>query len=264
MTENPECCRIVLALDISPRSHAALELAAALATELDAELAGLFVEDADLLHLGSLPFAREIGLFSPVPRPLDVEQLELAFHREAEQVRSLLVKAAVQARLRWSFQVARGRIASALFALAAAPDLVVLGKRPRLGARPLGAMLGYVPKPAIGRGPVVAVYDGSPSGRHALNLAARMAHANGVELCLLLPAANDEAFLQLASEAAVQLKGAGSACSRLLSDDITEIAAASRHLNASVLVLTGDGRLRGGSGFATLLNDVDCPVLLVG
>ncbi len=263
MTETTSCGRIVLALDISPRSYAALELAAALAAELDAELTGLFVEDADLLHVGGLPFTREIGLFCPAPRPFDLRQLELALHREAEQARRLLIQAAARARLRWSFQVMRGRIASALFALAAGPDLVVLGKRPRVGVRPLRDTLVQRPARSAARGPVVAVYDGTPSGQRTLQLAAHLAHTREAELCLLLPAASDRAFVRLATAAAAQLQG-GPACTRLPGDDIAGIAAAARHLDAGVLVLNGDDRLRGGAGFATLLNEVDCPVLLVG
>ena len=33
---------------------------------------------------------------------------------------------------------------------------------------------------------------------------------------------------------------------------------------APVLVLNGDERFRGGEGFAILLNEIDCPVILVG
>lgn len=260
MVEKPERARIVLALDISPRSRAALTLAAALAAELDAELAGLFVEDIDLLHVGRLPFTREIGLLSAVSRPVEMAQVEQALRREAEQARRLLVEAAARASLRWSFQVARGRIASELFALAGEPDLIVLGKRARVGMRPLGATL----EPAMAvTGPVLAVYDGTPSGERALQLAARLARATGVELRLLLPTADDREFMRLANEATVRVGGAP-ACQRLIGAGVAAIAAAARHAAASVLVLNGDGRLRGGAGFATLLNEVDCPVVLVG
>src|SRR5512143_1804987 len=57
--ERPAGLRIWVALDESPRSAAALTAAADLAAGLDAELAGLFVEDISLQHLIGLPFARE-------------------------------------------------------------------------------------------------------------------------------------------------------------------------------------------------------------
>src|SRR5574340_1517131 len=46
--ERPAGLRIWVALDASPRSTAALTAAVARAAELDAELAGLFVEDVNL------------------------------------------------------------------------------------------------------------------------------------------------------------------------------------------------------------------------
>ena len=49
--------RILVALDASASGRAALAGAAALAAELQAELLGLFVEDANLLRLASLPFS---------------------------------------------------------------------------------------------------------------------------------------------------------------------------------------------------------------
>ncbi|MBK7177644.1 MAG: universal stress protein [Chloroflexi bacterium] len=52
--------RILVALDASPHSLAALEAAIDLAERLDAELQGLFVEDINLLRLAQLPFAREL------------------------------------------------------------------------------------------------------------------------------------------------------------------------------------------------------------
>ena len=48
--------RVVVALDSSPQSEKALRAAVELATLLDAELEGLFVEDINLMHLCGLPF----------------------------------------------------------------------------------------------------------------------------------------------------------------------------------------------------------------
>lgn len=258
--------RILLVLDISPRSRAALEMAAALAAELDAELAGLFVEDVDLLRLSGLPFTREIGFLSAVSRPIVPEEVEQAMRREAEEVRCLLAEAADRLRLRWSFHVARGQIATELFALADELDLIVLGKRARLGLRPLGDSLAereYRPRAAK---PVMAVFDGSAAARRALELAGRLAGASGAELWLLVPAASAAEFALRADAAKELLARAGRAapaCRRILSGEIGELATAVREARAGVLVLNGDGRLRSGEGFATLLNEIDCPVVWV-
>lgn len=267
MAERPSCGRVLLALDISPRSRAALEMAAALAAELDAELAGLFVEDVDLLRLGALPFTREVDFFSTASRPIGLEDVEHALRREAEEVRLLLAEAAARQSLRWSYRVARGRIANELFSLAGEPDLIVLGKCARQGLRPLGESLAGGRYATGAAGPVVAVFDGSPESRRALHLAGDLARATGAELRLLIPCSSDDEFFRLAAEAKTQTARADLAvppCRRIVSPDIAELAKAVRETGAGVLIITGDGRFRSGEGFATLLNEIDCPVVLAG
>ena len=56
--------RILIALDPSRRGQSALQAAAHLAAGTGAELAGLFVEDINLLRLAGLPFARELGMLA--------------------------------------------------------------------------------------------------------------------------------------------------------------------------------------------------------
>lgn len=258
--------KVLLALDVSPRSRAALEAAAALAGELDAELAGLFVEDINLLRLSELPFTREIGTFSNVSRPIGLEQVEQALRREADEVQRLLAETAVRLRLRWSFHVTRGQIAAELFAQASEFDLVVLGKRARLGLRPFGEEMAGTERKLKASSPVLAVFDGSASAHRALELALRLAEAIGAELRLLVPAATDEAFSHCVTEANALLARAGGnppACRRIARAGIELLAAVAREEDCGVLVLNGDGQFRRAEGFATILNEIDCPVVLV-
>lgn len=257
--------RILLALDISPRSRAALETAAALAAELDTELVGLFVEDVNLLHLSGLPFTREVGLFSRDSRPLGLEEVERSLSREAEEVQRLLAETAARLQLRWSFHVARGQIGTELFAMADELDLVVLGKRARMGTMSLGDFLAE-PLPDVtchDREPrsVVTVYDGSAAAHRALELAQKMARAGGMALRVLIPAATDEEFTRRESEAGKLPVTA--ATRRIAPTGLRALAAAARQENAGVLILDGVGGLRSGEGFSMLLNEIDCPVVLV-
>ena len=52
--------RILVALDASTQSLAALRTAVTLAAELGAELEGLFVEDTNLMRMAMLPVARRV------------------------------------------------------------------------------------------------------------------------------------------------------------------------------------------------------------
>ena len=66
----PVIRRILVAVDASTHSLAALEAASVLAEVLNAELVGIFVEDINLLRLAGLPFAREVRYQSALDRPL--------------------------------------------------------------------------------------------------------------------------------------------------------------------------------------------------
>ena len=81
--------RIVVALDASPHSLAALRAAAQLAATIQAELYGLFVEDSDLLRLCDLPFCQEIGSFSATVRRLDSRSVERTLRVRAGHVQRL-------------------------------------------------------------------------------------------------------------------------------------------------------------------------------
>ena len=69
---NDPSLRILVALDASPYSHAAIEVATILAADLRAELQALFIEDIDLLRLAALPFTREVDETSASMRPASI------------------------------------------------------------------------------------------------------------------------------------------------------------------------------------------------
>jgi len=270
MRNNPKAGKVLLAMDISPRSRTALEMAAALAAQLGAELAGLFVEDVNVLRVGGLPFTREFGFFSSVPRSIGIIEMEEALRREAEQAERLLAETASRLKLRWSFHVARGHIADELFASASELDLVVLGSRARQGLRSLGywfveGLAGEIQRSLETR-PVVAVYDGSASARRALELAQGLALSNNLDLKVLVPASRNEQFSSLAKEAKELLARAGITSEiyrRLSIGGTKELAEELGRERPAVLLLGGDGRFRSAEGFGTLINELDCPVVLV-
>lgn len=117
--------RIVVLLDASAPGRAALEAAAARAAELDAELVAVFVEDADLLHLAGMPFAREIGFPSATRHELEVPAMERKLRQRAEEARLSVAGLARRRPLQWSFQVARGVLTEEILAAAAEADLIV-------------------------------------------------------------------------------------------------------------------------------------------
>ncbi|MBN1137771.1 MAG: universal stress protein [Anaerolineae bacterium] len=270
--------RILVALDASPHSLAALEAAVALAADLQAELLGLFVEDVDLLRLAGLPFARELGLYSATPRPLDEPQVERELRARARRAEQALAAMADRAQVRWSFRVARGTIAAELLAAAVEADLISLG---RAGWSPTGrrrvgstarAVLSQAPRPAlvVQQGvhlelPVMAVYDGSALAGKALATAARLAEGRAGELLVLVAADDPDETERLQGQAAGWLQGRGipARFRQLTEASVSRLVQTLKTEGCGTLILPAELALLRDEALATLVEELDCPMLLI-
>lgn len=123
----PAIRRILVALDASTGSVGALRAAAAVAAAASAELAALYVEDVNLLHLAALPFATEVDPISGRARPLQREDMERLLRVQGLRAQQAFVQATAQLRASCTFRVARGRIVTELLQAALEADLVALG-----------------------------------------------------------------------------------------------------------------------------------------
>jgi nucleotide-binding universal stress UspA family protein len=119
--------RILVAVDASPHSLAALRAAVDLAERFDAELTGVYVEDINLLRMAELPFTREVRVYSSA-QPLDTQHLEQELRVQARRARQALAQSARRSNLRTSFLVRRGVVSAELLKAALEADLVILGK----------------------------------------------------------------------------------------------------------------------------------------
>ena len=245
--------RILVALDASASSLAALEVAAGLATCLRSELAGLFVEDDDLMNLAELPFAREISLPGGAVRPLDPARMKQEMEQQAAAARRALRVEAQRRRLSWDFRVVRGRVERELSAAAAMADLICVGqgmrpmtRRARLGGTARRAAAGdtavlFVDRAtAGGPGPVMVIDDGSPTARRALRLAIRIARDRGQSLILFILA--DEAV----AAAEIQDKAADEVPDDVPAEFTPLVPAAAETLQVALRAATGGLLVAGG------------------
>ncbi len=231
--------RILVALDDAEAAVGALSTAAFLASRLQAELHGLYVEDIDLLRLAGLPFARTVGHASARSQPLDFAAVERAFRQQAERMRALMEEMAERERLAWSFQVERGRLLDAMMAAAGSADMLVF-------CRPAALRHGSA-------GPALALLRREADVAEVLPLARDLAQEEGN----LLVAAVDGALLETA-RAWLRQRGVAARLTVWPEADWTMLAARER---ARVLVLgSGDGLSAADSA---LLGEVRCPVVLL-
>jgi nucleotide-binding universal stress UspA family protein len=180
----------VVAVDASAASLDAAAAAAAVAARLGAELAGLFVEDEDLLRLAALPFG-VVQAPGGHREDLDVAAAEARLRAVAAHAREVLERAAAAHRVACSFRVARGRVAAEVIAASEGADLVVLGAsshgrsaRGAVGQTARAAATGAsAPVLLLARGArlgaeLVALDDGTPAGARAVEVARRLAPAD--------------------------------------------------------------------------------------
>jgi nucleotide-binding universal stress UspA family protein len=266
--------RILVALDASPHSHAALEEAAALAAGLEAELAGIFVLDTELMRLSALPVAHETGLTSARRRDLDPESMERALRIQADRSRAALEAAAKRHRLQSSFQLSRGNVVSELIEAANRADLMAMGVIGHMGlagkrlgsatrgvrARSRCSLLLLAPGPRLGES-VVVVWSDSEDSVRALELAVELAGRRGSDLVVLLSGENG-GWEDVKTEIGERLAGTGG---KLIVDEM----ASGRFDELSGLL----GRHRGGllvvgqdcelvAEHDDELGTLGCPVLL--
>jgi nucleotide-binding universal stress UspA family protein len=197
--------RILMALDTASSVLPAIEAAAGLALGLNAELAGLFIEDERLLRFAGLPFAREFGFTSAGSRPLAPASIEQALRAQAEQLRRLLAATAERLSLAWTLEVVRGEVPRSVLERAGAADLLVLGRSEY--AWP-GASRRIDPAqrfPALAARPVAVVFDASAAALRALSIGSTLAEVTGSALIVLVAAAGPEGFKNLRQLAAQHL-----------------------------------------------------------
>jgi nucleotide-binding universal stress UspA family protein len=262
--------RILVALDESPHSRAALEAAAELAAGLQAELMGMFVLDSDLLKLAGLPLSRETGLTSARHRTLDPASMERALRMQAEAARRMLEAIAERHRLQSSFLLGRGSVSGELIEAASRADIVAMGTIGHMGqaGRHFGStarqirtrshcsVLLLAPGRRAGDR-VIAVCTGSADSDRGLDLALELARRRRTSL-VLLPCSDDaalrERLLAVAAERGVEVL-LGTAPS-----GFENLAAAVRAYRGGLLVIGQDCDLI--AGHDEELDRLGCPVLL--
>jgi nucleotide-binding universal stress UspA family protein len=273
-----EIRRILVTLDDSFRSIKRVETAVELAASLKAELIGLFVEDANLLRIAELPFAREIGMFSPVGRQIRLEQLHWELRAHSERMRRALASAAADRKVPWEFKVARGPVVAEVLAAAMESDLMIVGRKTwtHAGARRLGSTVRMILTQGQGMTliiqehvgwstPVSLVFDGSELSFKALNVAAHLAQIREGRLSVFIVASDREAARTMQARVFSLLANLRlDADFRLLiNPSVNTLAWLVQTHGSGPVVLPCSGDFLEGEGLCSLVSEVTNPVLLV-
>lgn len=271
--------RILVALDASPQSLAALQAAVELSAKLKAELLGLFVEDIDLLMLADSPYARDVLFPTGKDTPLDRSSMERKFKAQAEQARRALVAVANQAKVAWSFRVVRGSVSSEILMAAAGCDLLALGrvgwsllKKSGIGSTAMAALSEAVPAlllssgTALAKRPILVWCNGTPASERAVLAAAELAQLESSELIVLLPPSGQQAnnhlrnhVVDLVKDIEVEVH-----CRYLHSSAEGDFLSAMRAIRPSVIILAGKEPFADKTNLLALLDELQVTALFLG
>lgn len=268
--------RIVVALDASSGSRAALATAVSLAETLKAELLGLFVEDINLLRLSELPFAREVLFAESRLRQLESEELLRRLRARAAILRQEVQELAAEHKITSTFRVIRGPVDKELLSAALESDLLALGRlghtiahRARLGStaravidRATSAVL--LVRSEATTGPIIALYDGSEVGRRVLDLAVSLSAQDGDLRVLVWAEEEAEAFDRRQLAAHFLEPHAARIQYQHLSGENPERVLQWINRQKAVLLLLGAGETKlPPSIFRTLLDEAEQNILII-
>ncbi|MHA1112955.1 MAG: universal stress protein [Alphaproteobacteria bacterium] len=279
--------RILIALDSSPHSVAALDEAAGLAQRLHAELIGLFVEDINLINLADLPGTPGVSRLTAAREDPDA-RIRHELRALATRARIALEAASRRTGVPASFHVSRGRVAAELIRAADKADLLIMGwsgrswadpfEFRRMGARSarLGGTARRVASESarsvllLRRGtrmasPLMVAYDGSAGANRALAAAIRVGIRDHDPLAVLILADDAQGARKLTQRARGWLDRRGLAARFLFLEKATpgQLCAKLGEAGASLLVLNADSPLLAGPPGETLLDRISCPAMLV-
>ncbi len=268
--------RVLILLDGSRLSLAALEAAAEIAAGRNAEVLGVFVEEINLLRTAGYGFAQEIGGSSGLSRPLETAALEARMQAQAEQARRALRQTMARRGLVQTLQLCRGRVAEEVLRLIQPDDLVVLGRAgwsaihgTRLGSTartllrqaPGEVLLWTEPRPQRQSRVVVLLNHNQGANHRAVRVGAELARRSQQPLSVLISSQleEDQALVEeLVSY--LQREGITARVKRIATGSVGVVVRALQEEGASQLVVSRTSSLFADQGAEVLLAELNLPI----
>ncbi|WP_228257441.1 universal stress protein [Marinobacter sp. NP-4(2019)] len=270
--------RVLVLLDGSRMSYAALNAAADIAACTGADVLGVFVEEQNLLRSAGYGFAREVGAASGISRPLDVTILERRMQRLAMEVKEALARAVSSRGRSHELSVARGRVVDEVLTLVSPQDLLVLG---RVGWSSVpGSRLGSTARGLIRKSPsrvllwsegavsdknriVVLLNDHADANRRAIQAATEASRYHHLPVTVLLRSEGDVSAVQLETiRQDLDFSGAGTRLRVLPATDPATVARVLREECAAQLVVSRECSLFSNPEADQLLIALNLPITI--
>lgn len=189
---------ILVAVDISKHSQAALEAAVALARTLEANIRGVFVHDEVWNHISRLPSISAVNTLTGQIFPFEDDTMEERVRLLESRLRQKLENISRRRDITHSWHSARGIVEEEILVAAKKTDLITIGlkgssTRRKIMGSSARRVIEKTDKPVLvlkeglrlGR-TITAVYDGSTGSQKGIKMALDIAERNESTLKVLI------------------------------------------------------------------------------
>lgn len=270
--------RILVALDTSTHSLAALEAAAAMAQIMEANIKGIFVEDDDWRLLSRLSSVTEVNELTGDIKPFAEQTLEKQLKILENRIQRQLQFISRSKQIKHSWETAKGSVEEKILEAAKDTDLITIGRKGHSYGR--HKKLGTTAKNIIQKSDkpvlilqeglklgdtIIAVYDGSRQSQRGIRLARALAEKNNGELFVLAIRNDPDAAEERNRELENSLKGASVKVNvKLLGQvNLWSFMQEVSNRRAGLLMIPKDQPFVQNHSLETLLGYIRCPLLLM-
>ncbi len=269
--------RILVSLDSSSHSFAALKAAVQITRHFDANLKGIFIEDISVLNLAEMPHRSEIGEYTAIVREISGADLQQGVLIQAKWVLRTFRKLVRQEQIQGQFTVRRGDVLEIINQESETCDLLIIGKsgtnyllRRRFGStakaliqrrkKPIlllenGNRIGY---------PLIVLYHNTPLGKTCLETG-RALLSRGDNMIVLLSKDDPDNYTE--NKRYLREWAADRDISITLDayqrDNLERILHQINGIKTGLLILPHTPEASQQKILNTLLNRVDLPILLI-
>lgn len=270
---------ILVALDSSSHSQAALEAAAALARTMEANIHGLFVEDDNWHRISKLPSVAEVNELTGDIKPLAEQKIDKQIKILENRIQKQLQLISRLNEIKHSWKTARGSVEKEVLEAARETDLITIGMKGHSYSK--SKQLGRTAKNIIEKSKkpvlilqeglrlgdtIITVFDASRESRQIIRFALNIAEKNESELFVMIIGDNQNDVQERYSEIKKYLIDASvkADVKFLRQSNIWEFMYAVNNHNGGLLILPRDQPFMKNRSLDLLLNHIGCPVLLMG
>lgn len=267
---------ILVAIDTSTHSQAALEAAVALAKTMEANLQGLFVQDELWQKISRLPSTSTVNTLTGNVLPLESDTLEDRIRLLRNRLRRKMELMSSKNKVTYSWSSTQGKVEDKVLEASKNADLITIGlkgssaRRKRIGST-AKTIIQKAEKPVLilkeglhlGT-TLTVVYDASKESQKGISLALKIAERNNSSVNVLVVDNNPDALDQRNKELESLVDGASVSVNVELMEN-TDLGSFLNTINeqhSGLLIIPKNQPLLAKS-FETILHHINCPLLMV-